>query len=179
MEDNMWWGTAMRRWLARARRAALLALCLLAAPASGRLVAIPIPMPGYQDRQVWLNTRSGVYHCPGSRYYGNTKAGKMMPEATARARGHRPAYGRSCGGNGAAPAAGLDESPTAVSDSPATARQAKEEPASGPRVWVNTRSGVYHCPGTRYYGATAQGRYMTQAEARAAGYRAAYGRTCR
>ena len=32
------------------------------------------------------------------------------------------------------------------------------------RVWVNTNSGVYHCPGTRLYGNTKSGRFMTQRE---------------
>ncbi len=37
------------------------------------------------------------------------------------------------------------------------------QPAGNPdvKVWVNTRSGVYHCPGTRWYGNTKQGEYMT------------------
>jgi hypothetical protein len=47
------------------------------------------------------------------------------------------------------------------------------------KVWVNTRSGVYHCPGTRYYGATKNGEYMTQADAQKAGNRPAYGKYCR
>ena len=47
------------------------------------------------------------------------------------------------------------------------------------KVWVNTRSGVYHCPGTRYYGNTKNGTYMTQAEAQKAGNRPAYGKACR
>jgi micrococcal nuclease len=46
------------------------------------------------------------------------------------------------------------------------------------RVWVNTASAVYHCPGTRYYGNTKEGRYMTQDEAKRGGNLAAYGRTC-
>jgi hypothetical protein len=46
------------------------------------------------------------------------------------------------------------------------------------KVWVNTKSGVYHCPGTRWYGATKQGEYMTQAEAQKKGYRPAYGKFC-
>lgn len=46
------------------------------------------------------------------------------------------------------------------------------------RVWVNTKTHVYHCPGTHYYGATKQGEYMTQKQALDAGNRPAYGRHC-
>jgi hypothetical protein len=42
-----------------------------------------------------------------------------------------------------------------------------------PPVWVNTRSGVFHSPGSRWYGATAEGEYMSEAAARARGYTAA------
>lgn len=47
------------------------------------------------------------------------------------------------------------------------------------RVWVNTNSGVYHCRGTRWFGRTKQGEYMTQREAREKGNRPAYGSVCR
>lgn len=47
------------------------------------------------------------------------------------------------------------------------------------RVWVNTNSDVYHCPGTRWYGRTKEGLYMTQQEAREKGNRPAYGSVCR
>jgi hypothetical protein len=40
-------------------------------------------------------------------------------------------------------------------------------------VWVNTASGKYFWPGSRYYGHTTQGRYMSEAEAIKAGYTAA------
>jgi hypothetical protein len=46
------------------------------------------------------------------------------------------------------------------------------------KVWVNTNSSVYHCPGTRWYGATKQGEYMTQKEALEKGNRPAYGKYC-
>ena len=46
------------------------------------------------------------------------------------------------------------------------------------RVWVNTASGVYHCPGTQYYGHTRRGSYMTQDEAQRSGYRAAADLIC-
>lgn len=47
------------------------------------------------------------------------------------------------------------------------------------KVWVNTESKVYHCSTSRLYGKTDQGKYMTQAQARAAGYRPAFGKPCR
>ena len=47
------------------------------------------------------------------------------------------------------------------------------------RVWVNTGSGVYHCPGTTYYGHTKAGTFMTQGEAQRSGYRAVGGLVCR
>jgi hypothetical protein len=43
-------------------------------------------------------------------------------------------------------------------------------------VWVNTPSRIYHYSGTRYYGNTRRGAYMCEADARAAGYRAAKNR---
>jgi hypothetical protein len=43
--------------------------------------------------------------------------------------------------------------------------------ASG-KVWVNTESGVYH-KGGQWYGATKQGKFMTEQEAAQAGYHAA------
>ena len=44
--------------------------------------------------------------------------------------------------------------------------------ASG-KVWVNTESGVYHKSG-RWYGKTKAGKFMTESEAKAAGYKAAH-----
>jgi hypothetical protein len=69
---------------------------------------------------------------------------------------------------------------------PATSTPSSASPASKPAaptpprpangggmVWVNSESGVYHKPGSRYYGKTKQGKYMTEADAHKAGYHAA------
>lgn len=47
--------------------------------------------------KVWVNSKSGVYHCPGTRWYGATKNGSYAPEVDALAAGIRPAYGKKCG----------------------------------------------------------------------------------
>jgi hypothetical protein len=56
----------------------------------------------------------------------------------------------------------------------ATATAQPAAPATGNgMVWVNTDSGIYHKSGSRYYGKTKQGKYMSEADAVKAGYRAA------
>jgi hypothetical protein len=44
-----------------------------------------------EDRLVWVNTATGVYHYPGTRWYGKTRQGKFMSESDAKAQGYRPA----------------------------------------------------------------------------------------
>lgn len=120
---------------------------------------------------VWVNTSTGVYHCPGGQYYGATKRGRFMSEHEAAQHGYRAAYGRTCSPGEAA--AGRQQviqqltQPTRIA-----------APTAATRVWINTSSHVYHCPGTRYYGATKQGRYTSEAEAAASGNRPAYGARC-
>ena len=46
---------------------------------------------------VWVNTNSGVYHCPNTRWYGNTKSGTYMTQKEAQSKGYRPAYRIVCG----------------------------------------------------------------------------------
>jgi endonuclease YncB( thermonuclease family) len=45
---------------------------------------------------VWVNARSGVYHCPGTEFYGRTARGEYMGEDAARTRGFRPNGGQRC-----------------------------------------------------------------------------------
>lgn len=80
--------------------AVALAALLVGVPAS----FLPIPAATAARAQtekkvvkVWVNTKSGVYHCPGTRWYGSTKQGEYMPECDALKDGFRPAYGKTCG----------------------------------------------------------------------------------
>jgi hypothetical protein len=61
---------------------------------------------------------------------------------------------------------------------PTTSQRATPGPAGPGQVWVNTASKVYHCPGTRWYGKTKQGSFMSEAEARAQGARPDHGKAC-
>lgn len=107
--------------------------------------------------KVWVNTASGVYHCPGTKYYGKTKAGEYMSEAQARGSGYHAVQGAGC---------------ASLADA--------EVPPSGSAtsVWVNLGSGVYFCPGAAYYGKTKRGKYLPEAEAVKAGYRPNGGQSC-
>jgi hypothetical protein len=72
------------------------------------------------------------------------------------------------------PRTSASASPAAAS--PAAAHGAATEPAKAPApggghglVWVNTETHVYHKEGSRFYGTTKKGKYMTEAEAMKAG----------
>jgi hypothetical protein len=88
------------------KRAAILGLTLaiLAAPAFAQIATQPpgslqtrstgggadMSCPG--DKVVWVNTKSGIYHFKGERWFGNTQQGKYMCEHAADAEGDRPTH---------------------------------------------------------------------------------------
>ena len=67
-----------------------------AAPKAASKTASMTQAPGGGPDKVWVNTASNVYHCPGSDYYGKTKAGTYMSESDAKAKGAHPDHGRPC-----------------------------------------------------------------------------------
>ena len=91
----------------------------------------------------------------------------------------------------AAPAAAPAAAAPAAAVTPAAAAATSKKGASAPaataaagggpgQVWVNTgsKSKAYHCQGSKWYGTTKQGKYMSASDAQAAGYHAAKDEKC-
>ena len=81
--------------MARADHAGLVCLVFAAAvwasPASAQAPYHQAPPRGScpGDHVVWVNTRSGIYHYRGERYFGATKDGRFECEKAALAEGDR------------------------------------------------------------------------------------------
>ena len=74
---------------------------------------------------------------------------------------------------------GAAASPAAANPAPARAASAKAAATPAPGgghglVWVNTESHVYHKEGSRFYGTTKKGKYVSEADAIKEGDKAAH-----
>lgn len=83
------------------------------------------------------------------------------------------------------PPAPKEPSPTApvlssssASRKPQPASPAKTRGNPNTEVWVNLKSGIYHCPGTRWYKKTANGQLIKQRQAQLAGYHPSSNKPC-
>jgi hypothetical protein len=92
----------------------------------------------------------------------------------------KPAASAAAAKNGATVANPVAPAATATTVAPAKPTPAATPAAGGGdgKVWVNTASKVYHCAGTKYYGKTKAGAYMTEAEAKAKGNHANNKKAC-
>jgi len=90
----------MRKLVALSGLLAALILGSIFTPASSTSVLTDSttsqPHGGKPSIRVWVNTPTHVYHCPGTRWYGNTKTGEYMTQKEAQDKGNRPAYGKYC-----------------------------------------------------------------------------------
>ena len=91
--------------------------------------------------------------------------------------GHKGVQTWYAAGASAAKASGA---PAAAKDGPAAVATGKTAATGGGPglVWVNTKSNVYHCYGTTYYGKTKEGSYMSEADAKAKGAHGVRGQGC-
>jgi hypothetical protein len=94
-----------------------------------------------------------------------------------------PAFAQTTVPNPVAPAAGPAATPAAPAKAGKAAKAAPAPASQAPgggagKVWVNAASKVYHCEGSKYYGKTKKGEYMTEAAAKAQGAHGVNGKSC-
>jgi len=123
-------------------------------------------------------TAASPAESPGAAPAASPKA-KGGRKKAAAATSPSPSPGKFSLGDLFKPKSSAAASPAAVSGAAAkhtSAAAAATAPAPGGGhglVWVNTDSHVYHREGSRFYGTTKKGKYMTEAEAVKEGDRAA------
>ena len=134
----------------------------------------------------------------GTSFTGSSRRGACARHGGVMAFGAAPAAPAVAGAMPAAPTpvpsstaavpvspagqAGVGPGPAAAYPAPAVTRPmptaATAAGGGAGQVWVNRSTKVYHCPGTRYFGKTQSGAYMTEAAATAEGDRPSHGKAC-
>lgn len=144
-----------------------------AAPASG---AMPAGATGKCKDGTFTTAATKQGACRGHKGIDTWFAAAAAPAAAPAPPPRQAATPAPAASPAAAPA--YTPPPARAAEKP-SAPNAAAAPGGGPGlVWVNTASNVYHCYGTHWYGTTKAGKYMTEADAKAAGARPNRGNSC-
>ena len=145
----------------------ILAPCFLAAQAP---TGAPAGTTGKCKDGTYTSQATKQGACRGHKGVDTWYAAAAAPaKASAPSSAPAPAPAPAAAPKASAPAASSSSASTSTkSTSPRSAKT--PAPGGGPGlVWVNTSTNVYHCYGTEFYGTTKAGKYMTEADAKAAG----------
>ena len=119
---------------------------------------------GHQGVKTWFAESSTAGAATSSKTSTGSSTSAQPSSGTATS---------STSGNGSSMAATSPKEASSSTTSKAAA------PGGGPNlVWVNTGSNVYHCYGSSWYGKTKNGKYMSEADAKAAGARPDHNKPC-